>query len=79
VRAVVQRVSSASVTVEGQIVAAIGPGLLVLAGSMLRLGARATHGAVRVDGAFLIGVTEHDPSWGFSTGLTWVFRGFTVP
>jgi len=32
VRAVVQRVSSASVTVEGQIVAAIGPGLLVLAG-----------------------------------------------
>ena len=47
--------------------------------SMLRLGARATHGAVRVDGAFLIGVTEHDPSWGFSTGLTWVFRGFTVP
>ena len=47
--------------------------------SILRLGARATHGPVRVDGAFLIGVTEYDPAWGFSTGLTWVFRGFTVP
>ena len=32
VRAVIQRVSSASVTVEGERVAAIGPGLLVLLG-----------------------------------------------
>ena len=46
---------------------------------MLRLGARATRGPVRIDGAFLIGVTEYDPTWGFSTGLTWVFRGFNVP
>jgi len=47
--------------------------------SVLRLGARATHGPVRVDGAFALGITEFDPSWGFSTGITWVFRGFTVP
>lgn len=47
--------------------------------SMLRLGARATHGAVRIDGAFVLGITEFDPSWGFSTGVTWVFRGFNVP
>lgn len=47
--------------------------------SLLRLGARATHGAVRVDGGFTLGITEHDPSWGFTTGVTWVFRGFDVP
>ena len=47
--------------------------------SMLRLGARATHGPVRIDGAFVLGITEFDPSWGVSTGITWVFRGFTVP
>jgi D-tyrosyl-tRNA(Tyr) deacylase len=32
VRAVLQRVSAASVTIDGQIVAAIGPGLLILVG-----------------------------------------------
>lgn len=47
--------------------------------ALARLGARATHGPVRIDGAFVLGMTDDDPSWGISTGLTWVFRGFTVP
>ena len=45
----------------------------------MRVGARFTHGPVRVDGALILGVTERDPTWGFTTGMTWVFRGFTVP
>jgi hypothetical protein len=47
--------------------------------SMLRFGTRFTRGAVRVDGGLLIGLTSIDPSWGFTGGVTWVFRGFTVP
>lgn len=47
--------------------------------AVIRLGARATQGPVRFDGAFLLGITEFDPSWGISTGITWVFRGFDVP
>jgi hypothetical protein len=46
--------------------------------AVLRIGARLTHGPVRVDGALLFGVTERDPSWGFTAGLTWVFRAFEV-
>ena len=46
---------------------------------MMRVGARFTNGPVRMDGALLIGVTETDPTWGFSTGLTWVFKAFDVP
>jgi hypothetical protein len=46
--------------------------------SVMRLGTRVTRGPVRVDGAFAIGVTERDPTWGFTAGLTWVFRAFTV-
>ena len=45
----------------------------------MRVGTRFTQGPVRIDGALAIGVTERDPSWGFTTGMTWVFRGFTVP
>jgi hypothetical protein len=47
--------------------------------AMTRFGARVTRGPVRLDGALLIGVTERDPSWGFTVGLTWVFKAFTVP
>ena len=47
--------------------------------STMRVGARFTQGPVRIDGALAIGVTELDPSWGFTAGMTWVFRGFTVP
>jgi hypothetical protein len=46
--------------------------------SMMRVGGRVTRGPVRADGALLIGITDQDPSWGFSAGVTWVFRGFTV-
>jgi len=33
---------------------------------------------VRFDGALLIGVTDLDPTWGVSFGLTWVFKGFNI-
>lgn len=46
--------------------------------AMMRLGSRLTRGPVRIDGALLIGVTDQDPSWGFTGGVTWVFRAFTV-
>ena len=45
----------------------------------LRVGARFTHGTVRLDGGVIIGMTSRDPSIGFTGGLTWVFRGFTIP
>jgi hypothetical protein len=44
-----------------------------------RFGGRFTNGPVRVDAGVIIGTTPRDPSFGFTTGLTWVFRGFTVP
>lgn len=47
--------------------------------SVVRVGTRFTRGPVRLDGALLIGVTERDPSWGVTAGLTWVFKAFTVP
>ena len=47
--------------------------------SVMRLGARFTHGAVRYDTALLIGVTKNDPPWGITGGFTWVFKAFTVP
>lgn len=46
--------------------------------SEMRLGSRFTHGPVRFDGALLIGVTDFDPTWGVSFGLTWVFKGFNI-
>ena len=46
---------------------------------MVRVGARVTRGPVRLDGALLLGMTERDPSWGFTAGFTWVFKAFTVP
>ncbi len=45
----------------------------------LRLGGRITRGTVRADAGIIIGMTTPDPSFGFTAGLTWVFRGFTVP
>ncbi len=46
--------------------------------SVVRLGARYTHGPVRFDAAVMFGLTELDPTWGFTTGLTWVFKAFDV-
>ncbi len=45
----------------------------------MRFGGRITRHTVRVDGAFLLGLTSRDPGFGFTVGATWVFRGFTVP
>lgn len=44
-----------------------------------RFGARYTRGAVRVDGALLLGLSPRDPDWGFTAGLTWVVDAFRVP
>jgi hypothetical protein len=44
--------------------------------SVMRFGARFTTGTVRLDAGALIGLTERDPSFGFTTGFTWVFRAF---
>lgn len=46
--------------------------------SVMRIGTRFTQGAVRLDAAFLAGITERDATWGFTTGLTWVFKAFTI-
>jgi hypothetical protein len=45
----------------------------------MRVGVRFTRSAVRVDAGMILGMTSRDPSFGFTTGLTWVFRAFTVP
>ena len=31
------------------------------------------------DGGLILGMTSRDPSFGFTAGLTWVFRGYSVP
>jgi hypothetical protein len=41
---------------------------------LVRAGVRVTHGAVRVDGGIILGMTTPDPSFGVMGGLTWVFR-----
>ncbi len=46
--------------------------------AVLRLGSRLTRGPVRFDAALMLGVTERDPSWGVSAGLTWVVKAFDV-
>jgi hypothetical protein len=45
----------------------------------MRFGGRLTRGPVRVDGGIIIGMTSRDPSFGFTTGVTWVFHAFTIP
>jgi hypothetical protein len=47
--------------------------------SAVRLGGRYTVRTVRVDTGVIIGLTSRDPSFGFTAGVTWVFRGFNVP
>jgi hypothetical protein len=45
----------------------------------MRIGGRFTRSTVRVDAGLIFGLTSQDPSIGFTTGLTWVFKGFTIP
>jgi hypothetical protein len=45
----------------------------------VRVGARYTRGAVRVDGGALLGLSPRDPGYGFTVGLTWVVDAFRVP
>jgi hypothetical protein len=45
----------------------------------MRIGGRFTRSTVRVDGGLIVGMTSRDPSVGFTAGLTWVFKGFTIP
>jgi hypothetical protein len=47
--------------------------------STIRTGLRFTHASIRVDGGLIFGLTARDPSFGFTGGLTYVFRGFTLP
>ena len=46
---------------------------------LVRVGARFTRGAVRVDGGLMLGLSPRDPDWGFTAGLTWVVDAFRVP
>jgi hypothetical protein len=45
---------------------------------MMRVGGRITHNAIRFDTAVIVGMTSRDPSFGFTAGATYVFKGFTV-
>ena len=45
----------------------------------VRFGGRFTKATVRIDGGVIIGLSSRDPSFGFTGGVTWVFRGFKVP
>jgi len=47
--------------------------------AVMRLGGRVTRSTVRVDAGIIVGMTSRDPDFGLTAGLTWVFRGFTVP
>jgi len=45
----------------------------------MRVGARFTRGTVRGDAGLIFGMTSRDPNIGLTAGVTWVFKGFTVP
>ncbi len=45
----------------------------------MRLGGRFTKSTVRADVGLIFGMTSRDPSIGLTAGVTWVFKGFTVP
>jgi hypothetical protein len=44
----------------------------------LRFGARMTRGPVRFDTALMLGITDFDPGWGVTGGITYVFKAFEV-
>lgn len=45
----------------------------------MRVGTRFTRSTVRGDAGLIFGITSRDPSIGLTAGVTWVFKGFTVP
>jgi len=45
----------------------------------MRIGGRFTRSTVRADAGLIFGMTSRDPSVGLTAGLTWVFKGFTIP
>jgi hypothetical protein len=45
----------------------------------MRIGGRFTRSTLRADAGLIFGMTSRDPSIGVTAGLTWVFKGFTVP
>jgi len=45
----------------------------------MRIGGRFTRSTVRADAGLILGMTSKDPSIGVTAGLTWVFKGFTIP
>lgn len=45
----------------------------------MRIGGRYTTGTTRIDAGLLLGMTSQDPNVGFTAGVTWVFKAFTVP
>ena len=47
--------------------------------SALRVGGRFTEHTVRVDAGVIVGLTSADSDFGFTAGVTWVFKGFTIP
>jgi hypothetical protein len=46
---------------------------------VVRVGGRFTQSTVRVDAGLILGMTSSDPGIGLTAGLTWVFKGFTIP
>jgi hypothetical protein len=46
---------------------------------LMRFGGRFTYGSMRVDSGAFLGLTARDPDVGFTIGLTWVLKGFTLP
>jgi hypothetical protein len=47
--------------------------------TVARAGTRYTFGSTRFDAAVQLGLTRHDPSWGLTAGVTWIFTAFRVP
>jgi len=47
--------------------------------NVLRVGARYTYGAGRIDAGLLFGTTTRDPGVGFTVGYTYVFNAFKAP
>src|SRR6266542_920243 len=47
--------------------------------SVIRVGARYTYGAGRIDAGLLFGTTTRDPGFGFTVGYTYVFNAIKTP